>query len=1191
MTRGKITTIALFSLFLIFVSQAVLARWVSAARYESQDREKNVAPANEQEEFEGENYLRLRDEYIGMRRGIDPQSGLPDPRLRERAIDQMKRQEQVLQSQSKTSLNEVNPSVPGGSWTPLGPAPLPNSSFGAVSGRTVAIAVDPTNPNIVYLGAAQGGVWRSLDGGQTWVNIFDSADSLAIGAIAIAPSNPSIVYVGTGEPSQSGDSFFGVGLYRIENADTTANLFGPINPLVTSGSGAGAVTYNAFTGRSISKILVHPTDPATIFVSTATGVGGRGNALNLNAPPMGLRGIFRSTNATDAPASVALTKLTVTTDSSMDSPATGNASVIDMVMEPGTPDNIIASVIGRTGAFGGIYRTTNALSAATFTQRLSLAVGIRIEFAINKVGSTVTVYAATGETPTNTPGCTSTNSGAVRKSIDGGDNWSGQLTGGGGYCDGQCGYDISIAVHPTNPNLVYLGGQARGTCSDAMKKSTDGGATFVRDDGSANTLHPDSHALAFDSTGNTIFSTCDGGVWKASVPATGATTWIDLNLSPLNTLQFVGIAAHPFDRNIVIGGTQDNGTELQQGSGGSWTNTRGGDGGYVLIDQSATDATNVTMYHTFFFSGGANGTQIEYERASTVGGGWTPIGCRLATPANGINCTDNVLFYAPMALGPGSPNTVYLGTDRLYRSADRGNTNTVVSQAPISGAFPISSVAISPQDDNYRIVGMQNGEIWATTSGSSTLVNITPATLPANPASTTNRFIGRVMFDPNNKDVVYVGLGYFAPAGQVVWKITNLTAAVASPASANWTPAANGIPSVPVTAFAIDPANSANLFAGTDIGVFNSSDGGSTWLPYGTGLPRVAVFDIAIQNANRVLRVGTHGRGVWEILLNGGVTPSPTPTPTPPVNDNFVNAQVISGCGGTVAGTNLLATKEPGEPNIAGNAGGKSVWYQWQAPASADVTMTTIGSNFDTLLGVYTGNSVGGLTLVKDNDDIVNGINQQSTVTFTAIAGTTYRIAIDGFNAALGNILLNWQQTNCAAPSLILEDNTGNLAAVDSVTLVHGPFSLTDNYNFSFDQRRRIVFFSTDLGFSQTIQPSIDVVSVQIGGQSYSAESVGPNAALGGSQIVFRLPDLAPNSYSLGITVRGVNSTNSPNITIVATSPSSPVPSNNAKTSFAKYWPDQLIERLFWNSCLHRCREDLDDSAMTVVRKRNPTSL
>jgi hypothetical protein len=211
---------------------------------------------------------------------------------------------------------------------------------------------------------------------------------------------------------------------------------------------------------------------------------------------------------------------------------------------------------------------------------------------------------------------------------------------------------------------------------------------------------------------------------------------------------------------------------------------------------------------------------------------------------------------------------------------------------------------------------------------------------------------------------------------------------------------------------------------------------------------------------------------------------------------------------------------------------------------------------------VYTGNSVSGLSLVADNDDIVLGVNQQSSVTFAAVAGTTYNIVVDGFGAAVGNIILNWQQTSCAASSLILENSTSNLAAVDSVTFLRGPFSLTDNYNFSFDQRRRIVFFSTDLGFVQRIQPSIDVASVQIGGQSYSVESIGPNSVLGGSQIVFRLPDLAPGSYPLGLTVRGVPSTNSPNITIVGTSPSSPgLILNLAKASFRK--PGTLDQFLF----------------------------
>jgi ribosomal 30S subunit maturation factor RimM len=121
-------------------------------------------------------------------------------------------------------------------------------------------------------------------------------------------------------------------------------------------------------------------------------------------------------------------------------------------------------------------------------------------------------------------------------------------------------------------------------------------------------------------------------------------------------------------------------------------------------------------------------------------------------------------------------------------------------------------------------------------------------------------------------------------------------------------------------------------------------------------------------------------------------------------NDMFANAQVVSK-GTAVKGTNVGATKEAGEPNHAGNAGGKSVWWTWTAPASGTVTIDTLGSDFDTLLGVYTGTDVNALTEVASNDDI-GFVNLDSEVTFNAVAGTTYRIAVDGFNGAAGQIVL-----------------------------------------------------------------------------------------------------------------------------------------------------------------------------------------
>ena len=244
-------------------------------------------PAKIHGKIDPETYLRMRDEFIGLKRGVEP--GRPfDPQARGRAIQEMEEQQRQIESGSKSSVFDrlaallgFSPTV-GPAWTPLGPITITNGQSlqpgvdTKVTGRVTAIAVDPSNANKVYLGTAQGGVWRSLDGGTTWTTIFDSAQSLAIGALALAPSDPTVLYVGTGEFNGCGDCFFGVGLYRIDAVDTTATLVGPINPSQTIGN----LTYNIFNGRGITKVLVSPTDPATIFVATGRGIGGNG----ANAP-------------------------------------------------------------------------------------------------------------------------------------------------------------------------------------------------------------------------------------------------------------------------------------------------------------------------------------------------------------------------------------------------------------------------------------------------------------------------------------------------------------------------------------------------------------------------------------------------------------------------------------------------------------------------------------------------------------------------------------------------------------------------------------------------------------------------------------------------------------------------------------------------------------------------------------------
>src|SRR5204863_9923489 len=133
------------------------------------------------------------------------------------------------------------------------------------------------------------------------------------------------------------------------------------------------------------------------------------------------------------------------------------------------------------------------------------------------------------------------------------------------------------------------------------------------------------------------------------------------------------------------------------------------------------------------------------------------------------------------------------------------------------------------------------------------------------------------------------------------------------------------------------------------------------------------------------------------------------------------------GANGSVTGSSREATKETGEPNHAGNSGGHSIWYCWTAPDSGSVTFDTIGSNFDTLLAVYTGDTVNGLTLKASNDNIASN-NLQSRVTFSVVATTMYHIAIDGRNGASGNTTLNWNLT--AGPQLAaLRDTFGSDAS------------------------------------------------------------------------------------------------------------------------------------------------------------------
>ncbi len=744
-----------------------------------------------------EDYLKLRDEQIGLMRGLPLEKG--DERIK--AIQKMEAQEESLLGR--------NSFAAAANWRYLGPSPIPVTV--PTSGRVSAIAVHPTNPDIAYVGTAQGGLYRTLNGGATWTPLLDSALTLSIGAVAIAPSDPTTVYVGTGEAAASQDSFFGVGVYRITSADTA--------PVVSAPIGSAE-----FTGRSISELLIHPTDANIIFVSSTTGACGTGGCTGQALPA---QGVYRSTNALSA------------------SPTFTNifgGSVMDMAMEPGVPDNVTCWVRGSIG-LGGVFRSTNALSASPlFSQTYAnVTNNSRGELAIQKTGANVTVVAATGDVAGGST------QGSVFKSTDGGATFPTQLTAGNNFCNPQCFYDIAVAFDPNNANTVYLAGSP----TAVFRRSFDGGTTFAS---SSSGLHVDTHAITVaPSNPQIIYFGSDGGIYRS---VNGGTNWSGLNNSTFAATQFQSIALHPLLRNYTLGGTQDNGTLFLVDDGATWVNSDGGDGGNVVIDQNATTATNVVAYHTYF---NQTNTQIGYSKATTTVANGDPnwgsfLGCSGGVSNNGIGCTDTTLFYAPMVGGPGNPNSLYFGTNKLYRSGDQGVTMVLASQ---TFAAVVSAISVSKQNDNVRLVGLSNGTVWATATGSTTLTQMS--------GGFPTRFVGRTAIDPSDSNTAYVTFnGYGVAAGRHVFKTTNLSAATPT-----WAVAGNGIPDVPVNAFAIDPSNSNNVYAGTDIGVYGSADGGANWLPLNNGqLPRVAVFDMAIQPTGRILKIATHGRGIWEYDLN-----------------------------------------------------------------------------------------------------------------------------------------------------------------------------------------------------------------------------------------------------------------------------------------------------------------------------------
>jgi hypothetical protein len=883
----------------------------------------------------------------------------------------------VASSKSKNQDDEDDPV-----WLPLGPSTIPNGQTDAtkgrvlapVSGRVTAIAVDPKDPNVVYVGGAQGGVWKTTNARSSnpvWTPLTDHEASMATGAIAVDPVNTNILYVGTGEANMTCDSYYGRGILRSTDGGVHWKLLG----------GGGDLVDNPgpFVGKTISRILIDPVTAGsakstTLWASTIIG-GRQSTTTGCEVTARNPLGLWRSIDSGQ------------TWEQQNVPPATqgffvGRAPIQDMALDPVDHEVLYVGVTG-----GGIMKSTNAAtgSPAVYTK---LAGGFpdgspqspmdRINIGIGGVDAPGTLYAAIdnlagfafrlwGLYKSTDAGATwthiddgfhgtaiVTNNSTTVKRVSGpsfvtGTSWPGRrfivnnsisLTVSAvvdgdtlrltsrfpgatsssatwstanypSYCDNACFYDMTVAVDPNDatgqrvfvggnphryiPNLAGVGG------SHFNWRTDDGGhswSSISQGNGITGGVHSDDHALAFDAQG-TVYDGNDGGIWRSD---DHGASWTSMNTN-LTITQFTGVSTHPRDKGIVVGGTQDNGTNILNAAlqpPPKWFHADFGDGGLSVIDQ----ATPSRMFHTYFnqsfsFMGPAR---------SDVGGAggpgtWEFVGSYYYPGyLNGIDSSEPVAFYAPLAQNQAmSPSPIYFATDRVYRAPDPRppccDTVTTIGcgfPGPIVCTNPDSWTAVSPslvKDATAgntvswiaafpRIIGgrevvyagTSDGRVAVSSdidgSGLATWTNIDAAPLPNRSVTSIEPLDGDA--SGNTAYVTFSGFGVNTPEapGHVFVTTNGLSGAPA------WTDISGDLPDLPVNRILVQPrAEGGNakkgkdvvLYAATDIGVFRSRNGGQHWKLL-HGLPTVAVTELERNRSTGQIVASTYGRGVFQLV-------------------------------------------------------------------------------------------------------------------------------------------------------------------------------------------------------------------------------------------------------------------------------------------------------------------------------------
>jgi len=659
-------------------------------------------------------------------------------------------------------------------WREIGASSMRmgNWVMGRVSGRINAIAPHPSDDNTVYIGSANGGVWKTVDGGASWSALFAQVASQSVGSIFVEPANANNVWVGTGDKND-GDcaGYLSDGIFLSSDGGTTW----------TARNGSGTTAMNLSV---VSALKVLPSNTNVILA------GGFGDRCNGSGDANG--GLYRSTDRG------------ATWTQVMD------RKVEDIVTIAGS-STVYASAPG-----AGVYKSNDggatwAITGLTDTNsRLRLAVA-----------------------PSNSAVLYALNTSTLYRSDNGGTSWATMNTSA---CDGQCWYNLTLDVHPTDPMTVITG-------SIRPRRSTNGGSTFTvltNTWGSSQQVHQDTHVVLY-SRGNAsrFWIGSDGGVWRTD--NTG-TNWVNMN-SNLNITQYYDIAVHPTNPAVVFGGAQDNSSSRRVDSN-VWDLTFVDGDGFM----NAIDATNTNIV---FQNGYPSGNSPSIYRSTQAG---AP-GTFSQQGSSGLN-------------GGGFPWVTPADVAGGYHFVG----GYYVSRANAAAAT-MSWTTISPQVNGQVsvITAMKSGTAVPVYAGSSNgSIYYTADAAATNLADVTGNYPGGrvsdIAADPSNSSRVFVTRAAFG--GAKLYRSTT--------AGGTWTALGSGLPDIPANAVVIDPLDTNRLFVGTDVGVYESLDGGANFHAFSTGLPAgLVVSDLEIDNSPYVLTAGSYGRGAWQMDLQGGANQYP----------------------------------------------------------------------------------------------------------------------------------------------------------------------------------------------------------------------------------------------------------------------------------------------------------------------------